>query len=675
MSADPAVSMAMLKVNADRLGQDILSHFEPFVLDRLYHSEANVVSIPELHEAVLSEYGISLPGGVLQTLTRRVGRQGLLQRNHGVLHIDHDGLAQHDLSGVRAATSRQYGSLLVAGSEYAKRQFDLEITPQEFGISLWAFIETNTTPLLTTVIDGRPLVSAESGRNAESDYVIAAFVVDASQNNNVNFEQLSTVVKGAVIASALYFPDPTDLDRRLDGLKVFLDTTILLRAIGACGPDMQRLATDILSLAVARGATMFCFDHSVRELRGVLGACEAAVKRRTGAYYGEATEYMVTAGWTYSDVVQLSSDLENHLNSMAITISETPPPVEQLTLDEERLEGLLQKEVHYLNEGARRKDLNSITAVYRLRNGREATSLARSRAIFVTPNTALVRASRTYSRIEDMDRGAIPLCLPDYVFTTSLWVTQALLAPELPIRNLIADCYSSLSVPDRVWRLYVEKIEELRTKGSVSVNEYVLLRQSLQVRALIMVDTKLDPESFTEGSVNRVLERARATIEGEVRAEAEAALSSAESAKQETRKIRAEAAAQNESHQRILAAERARTEGVVRTVSRTVTLACLSLIAVLVIVGAIFTLPSVAEKRPSGIVGFVILLAILLFTVSTLTSMFWEIGFRSASRSSQEWIATFILRWFYRPMSVSHEALPTADPVVGNERRPDTDAQ
>ena len=402
MSTDPAVSMAILKVNADRLGQDILSHFEPFILDRLYHSGENVVSIPELRDAVLSEYGIALPGGVLQTLTKRSARLGLLRREHGVLHIDRDTLASHDLSGVRATASRQYGSLLLAGSEYARRQFDLEITPQEFGKSLWAYIEANTAPLLSTVVDGRMLVRSESGLNAGLDYVIASFVVDASQNNDLNFEQLSTVVKGAVIASALYFPDPTDLDRRLDGLKVFLDTTILLRAIGACGPDMQKLATDILSLGVARGATMVCFEHSIRELRGVLNACESAVKRRTGSYFGEATEYMVTAGWTYSDVVQLSDDLEDRLISMGIAISATPPPVERLTLDEPRLEELLQETVHYLHQGARRKDVDSITAIYRLRDGREVTSLARSRAIFVTPNTALVQASRAYSRIEDI---------------------------------------------------------------------------------------------------------------------------------------------------------------------------------------------------------------------------------------------------------------------------------
>ena len=257
----------------------------------------------------------------------------------------------------------------------------------------------------------------------------------------------------------------------------------------------------------------------------------------------------------------------------------------------------------------------------------------------------------------------------------SLWVTQALLAPELPIRNLIADCYSSLSVPDHVWRLYVEKIEELRTSGSVSGPEYVLLRQSLQVRALIMVDTKQDPKSFTEGSVNRVLEKARATIEGEARAEADAARSLAEAAGRETRRVAAEAAAQNESHERMLAAERARAIGAAKAVSRVVTLACLSLIAVTVTVGAIFTLPSVAEKRPSGVMGLVILLAILVFTGLTAASMFTEMGFRSASRISQEWIATLILRWFYRPVPLSHAGLRVADPELAIERLVGKDTQ
>ena len=118
---DAAVSMAILTVDANRLGRGVLSRFEPMVLDRLYHSRTDVVAIPDLRQEIEDEFGLGMPGTALQTISRRAARKGVLKREHGVLHIDRGRLAKFDLSGVRAATSREYEALMFPSTRATPR--------------------------------------------------------------------------------------------------------------------------------------------------------------------------------------------------------------------------------------------------------------------------------------------------------------------------------------------------------------------------------------------------------------------------------------------------------------------------------------------------------------------------------------------------------------------------
>ena len=85
MTVNAIVSMAMLKVNADSVGMSVLENFQPFVLDRLYHSGTEAVSAPDLRSAISTEYGVDIPTAVIQTLTKRIARDGLLTRDYGIL--------------------------------------------------------------------------------------------------------------------------------------------------------------------------------------------------------------------------------------------------------------------------------------------------------------------------------------------------------------------------------------------------------------------------------------------------------------------------------------------------------------------------------------------------------------------------------------------------------------
>ncbi|GAA5036468.1 hypothetical protein [Actinopolymorpha pittospori] len=514
-------SLAILKVNFDNYGKDLLDDFLPFVADQLYQLDQAVVALPELQEAIRESYGLLIPTGVLKTITKRCAKKGMLKRDAGVLKPNRSELATHNLTATRGEVRRQHEALLAKGVQYATQHFNATLTNDEFDLALSDFIKENAAPLLKTIVEGHPLLHSDGTSPSNMRYLIASFVSTAVKEEPDTFTYLVSIVKGSILASALYFQDLTAMNRRLEKLAVYLDTTILLRAIGACGPELELIAREAIALATGHGATVRYFAHTLVEMEGVLDACERAVKRQTGQYHGEATEFMISAGWQASDVILLRSTIQEKLAVLGVHVSERPDHIQSLTLDEVQLERELQTHVHYQSRSARLKDLDSLTSIYRLRRGQEATHLERARAVFVTQNTALVRAAKSYARLEDFNRYMVPLAMPDYEFVTLLWLKQPLTAPELPGRRIIADCYAAMSPEDKVWSQYVEKIERLRADETVSEDQYILLRQSLSARSLMLFTTHEDPAEFTEGTVRTVLEKAEQNIARATRSDLE----------------------------------------------------------------------------------------------------------------------------------------------------------
>jgi hypothetical protein len=77
----------------------------------------------------------------------------------------------------------------------------------------------------------------------------------------------------------------------------------------------------------------------------------------------------------------MADQFQQDILRVGIQTVERPPPTRRLTTDEARLEGMLAERIGYLNPRALRTDIDSITAIHRLRDGRAAQSLDRTRAL------------------------------------------------------------------------------------------------------------------------------------------------------------------------------------------------------------------------------------------------------------------------------------------------------
>lgn len=230
----------------------------------------------------------------------------------------------------------------------------------------------------------------------------------------------------------------------------------------------------------------------------------------------------------------LLSRLRVSIKSLRVEVVETPPHSVDLGLDEKRFEEIIREEVGYRRDQTLKRDIDSMTAIYRLRKSRKKYQIERCGAIFLTTNTALAYSCSIFFK-QLFDGPSIPIYIADHVLATIAWVKKPLKAPNLPMKMLIADCYAALNPSDKLWRKYMEEIEKQRKTKSISESDYFMLRYSIEARRELMNITRGDPDAFSEGTVEEILEAAKKAARSEVEAELEEEKVKREEAEQKAR--------------------------------------------------------------------------------------------------------------------------------------------
>ncbi len=229
---------------------------------------------------------------------------------------------------------------------------------------------------------------------------------------------------------------------------------------------------------------------------------------------GESNPQLLTISrHSKSDVMMVSNKLEEDLKALRIRVVDRPSYTEhENQIDEEVLHQELEKSINYSRSQQVFKDVESISAVMRLRRGNRPVRIEECQALFVTTNSALVGVAQRHLS-SGSEANNVPPCITDHMLTNLLWLKKPTAAPDLPRKRIIADCYAATRPTEKLWRLYLQELDKLRQKNSVTPDEYYMLRNSAFAESALMEATLGEEEGFTQGTVPEILERIRSDIE------------------------------------------------------------------------------------------------------------------------------------------------------------------
>jgi hypothetical protein len=537
-------SLAVINVNWDAGRQSYLDNFVPFALESMRRAAASDYSSHEVKEHLVNVFGLDLPDHVVESILNRTTRNGALIRENRRYRFNPDDVnAQPSgIARTQAEVGRQHAAVINDLMEFAADRFGVRWTEDAAEEALLNYVERQAVPLLASAVEGRALTTP-TGDKGGSDYVVSNYVVELYERASSAFGHIEALVKGCMLSAALYVGSPGEVAQRFRNTTLYLDTPICLKALGLEGDEAKDATLQTLQLATGQGARLACFEHTLHEIEGVLEGAKASLRRSPGSetFTRGVSEYLHKIGATPSDVTLIIETLERNLARLRIDVIDKPQHVAALTVDEQALEDLMQERVVYSRDRAR-DDLDSLTAIHRLRNGNSPSHLESCRAVLVTDNYPLIGAARTFFRREH----EWPVAMPEHELAALVWVKEPLAAPDLPRLQIIADCYAALAPTQSHWERIVSEIERLEQRGGIDLADVTFLKHSNEAQKSLMDVTLGDPGRVDEGAIKTALERSREEVRKPVTSQRDEALT------------RAAQSDQAETHERF---ERLRAEG------------------------------------------------------------------------------------------------------------------
>ncbi len=513
-------SLALLKVNYDQQRKDYFENFVPMIAECLRRSSQDLVSLQDLQSDLRRRFGLSLPQNAIRTVLKRAKKYEYVRVENGAYYRNEEKLELLEFRGEQQRVMQEHDSLIEEFVEFCSRHLDVELGPEDADAALQSYLEENQIQLADAVTHGT--VVPASGRSVRNfRYLVSSFVRHLQETHSAALGYLETVVKGHMLADAIFLPEPGNALRRFRDTEVYFDTPFLLNALGYGGEAQREPCVELLELLYETGADLRCFAHTRDEIRGVLEAYANQVQTDDMQVTPgpEVLRNFRSIGYSKTDIMMLSNDLEKDLKALRIGVVEKPARSEyEYQVDEDTLREVLDEGVGYSRPQQISRDVDSISAIMRLRKGRSPVRIEESWALFVTANSALVKVAQRHFSDGSKASGISP-CLTDYTLTNLLWLKKPTSAPDLPRKRIIADCYAATRPTERLWRLYIREIDRLRQRDRVTPDEYYLLRNSIAAESALMEATMGQAEGFTQGTVPEILERVRSNIEAKKQAE------------------------------------------------------------------------------------------------------------------------------------------------------------
>jgi len=531
MSKAAITSLALLKVNWDTYQRSYTDNFAPLAAECIRKSNLPVVTLADVQTRMLSDFGLRIPAHSLKVILARLKKMSYLVQKHRTYIPDAKKLEKLTIDDTRRKVLAQHEASLQNLIEFCKLRYNIVWSEQEAEDALLSYLKEHDLDILIAATEGTPIPPVERPvPNAK--FLVNAFAREISQSNPTAFAYLETIVKGHLLANVLVFPEVSAVTRKFRRTKAFFDTRLILNALGYGGPHYQDACKDLLGLLYEEGADLRCFRHTYDEVYGILDATARSYRRKAAPDL-PASLALVFSGSSESDVLLAMATLERDIARLRIKIEAKPPysAPYQNQISETELDKHLQETIGYVHERARVRDVDSLSAIYRLRKGESYFYIEDCAAMFVTTNTSLVKASAKFFNSYQPPASA-PISISDHHLTNILWLKKPMTVPDLPKKRIIADSYAAAEPSTELWPKFLAEVEKLEVRGEITAEEYLLLRSSLEVRALLMDATLGDPDVIVEGTVPQILEAYNASI----KAEADAKRKEAESRSQRLRK-------------------------------------------------------------------------------------------------------------------------------------------
>jgi len=533
MTSSVIISFAILKVNWEQPERrDYLDNFALVVAESIRQLPDDIVTLSDVQTQIQKAFGFVLPQNTIRTLLGRVSKYGYIELKSGAYTRNNRALEKLKFHDIQQDVLQAHEALIGELASFASSKYSSHWSTEDTETALLAYLQQNQVELLSDLLVRDPnRITNPPAVDQKDLYIVGKYVRHLQETQSPRLEYLETVIKGNLLANAIFMTDPSTYQRKFKNTVVIFDAPLVVYALGYAGEPRKWPVIELIDLLKRHGAQLQVFRHSLEEVIGILTACAERIRRKAFRdSYGPSIEYFIEKGYSETDVMMFIGNLEANLANLGIIVRDRPPYSEhEHVIDEKAFLDYLQKTIGYAKDITRERDKDSISAIYRLRRGETFIAMEECQAVFVTANPDLAYCARRYEEF-DYQIGTAPLGITDYELTNLVWLKDPAVAPNTPRKRLIAASFAATQPSEHLWSRYLATIDKLETDKKITSDQYFLLRHSIQAKSELMEQTLGDEKAFTEGTVAEVL----AAVEERLQADQVTRANAEELAKQDT---------------------------------------------------------------------------------------------------------------------------------------------
>jgi len=358
-------------------------------------------------------------------------------------------------------------------------------------------------------------------------HILRRYIIYLHGSNFELFRYLADMALGHVIASAIVIEDYDWSGETVKNCNFYLDTPLIFKLLGADGPEQAMAYSDFFTRVTASGGKLWIFHHTRNEVTEILENSRRWVNSPNfdPERASRVTLYFRQAGFTDTDVEKFIIRLDTALEEHKVSVCDIPPFMEhrEYQIDEEMLQGLIEKVYAERDplfdksfyETRTRRDVASISAVYRFRGNNRPKFLRQAKHAFLTSNAGLVLANRKYLHEKEGMASELPACLTDVFVGTVLWMNSPPQAKQDSRSRLLADCYAAVRPDSVLEKQLIDEAKKLRAQKQITKDDFVLLSTSFVTRDLLSDSTLNDREAFNTKTLLEILKEIKERIRAE----------------------------------------------------------------------------------------------------------------------------------------------------------------
>lgn len=517
------LSLAIIKTNWDERHKDYIDNFVPLLcalIKKKLYKEIKADEVRQVCSAFADEYGLIVPYNPMLTILSRLTKRGLLKKEYGSYIVSKDKLLEVDFSAKSREISLLFERILRELKAFIETNYGLIFEESELENAFVAFLKDHDLDVLFAAEHSTLLPEVEEERRLK--YLISKFITELYNSKPELFKLIVDISVGHALAATLLFSEFTAFNGKLRDVNLYFDTPFILKLLSFDGPHRAEAAQELIKILNEEMANLYLLETNLNEVKTILTSTYKWLENKNYdlSKASQTLIYCLRNEIKPSDIEFLLVKLEDFLQGYKISVAKKPsfrdgdPRLNQV--DEDKLFEAIVETYRQSNPNFKleennkeytiRKDIESISSIYRLRKGTYPRSLIESKAIFITPNESLAYATRRYETGANGIYHTIPACITDIFLGTLVWLQSPAKMQTLNARQLVADCYAALQPSDVLVRKYLASVEKLKEQLIISTDDYYILRSHRASLVLLENKTLGDPEAFDDSTTAEILD-------------------------------------------------------------------------------------------------------------------------------------------------------------------------